>query len=261
MTQLLSAIAKSFMLTLLLFLFSCSSYKQNIMFKSGKNFNPDPITKEVLKAEKNYVIQSNDYLKLEVFSSNGERAIDPDGELVKQMGSASQVSVKPQLSYLVNIDGIAKFPMIGEVRVADMSLMQAEAALQKLYDIFYKNCFVSLTFLNKRVTVLGAVGGQVIPLPNQNINLVEVLALAKGLGNDAKAHKIKVLRNEQVFEIDLSTIGGFKNGNMTIQPGDIVYVEPVRRPFPEAFKDFGPLFSLMVSSASLIIVLLINNQK
>jgi polysaccharide export outer membrane protein len=259
MTKLLSAIEKSFNLVLLLLLFSCSSYKQNIMFKSGKNSSPDPITKEILKAEKNYVIRNNDFLKLEVFSSNGERAIDPDGELTKQMGNASQVSLKPQLSYLVNTEGVSKFPMIGEVRVADMTLLQAEGMLQKLYDLFYKNCFVSLTFLNKRVTVLGAVGGQVIPLPNQNINLVEVLALAKGLGNDSKAHKIKVLRNEQVFEIDLSTLNGFKNGNLIIQPGDIIYVEPVRRPFPEAFRDYGPLVSLIVSLTSLIVV--ISNQN
>jgi polysaccharide biosynthesis/export protein len=259
MTKLLSVSERVALLLLFSIFFSCSSYKQNIMFKPGEKAPNDPISKEVLKAEKNYVIQKNDYLKLEVFSSKGERVIDPDGELLKQMGNLSQTNIKPQLSYLVNSEGIAKFPMIGDVNVLGSSLRDAEVMLQKLYDIFYKECFVSLTFLNKRVIVLGSVGGQVIPLPNENINLVEVLALAKGLGNDAKAHNIRVLRDDKVFQIDLSTIQGFREGNLTIAPGDIIYVEPVRRPFPEAFRDYGPLVSLIVSLTSLIIV--ITNQN
>jgi polysaccharide export outer membrane protein len=260
MTKSFSVSKYAFLLPLLILVISCSSYKQNIMFKPGE-LKTDPITKEVLKAEKNYVIQKNDYLKLEVFSSKGERVIDPDGELLKQMGNMAQTNLKPQLSYLVNTEGIAKFPMIGEVNLAGMPLRQAESILQKLYDLFYKDCFVALTFLNKRAIVLGSVGGQVIPLPNQNVSLIEVLALAKGLGNDAKAHNIRVLRNEQVFEVDLSTISGYRAGNLTIEAGDIIYVEPVRRPFPEAFRDYGPLVSLVVSVSSLIIVIVTSNQK
>jgi polysaccharide biosynthesis/export protein len=259
MTNLLSVSDKVSLLLLCSLIVSCSSYKQNIMFKPGEKAGIDPINKEVLKAEKNYVIQRNDYLKLEVFSSKGERVIDPDGELLKQMGNLSQTNIKPQLSYLVNTEGIAKFPMVGEVNLSGSSLREAEAMLQQLYDIFYKDCFVALSFLNKRVIVLGSVGGQVIPLPNENVNLIEVLAMAKGLGNDAKAHNIRVLRNDKVFQIDLSTINGYREGNITIAPGDIIYVEPVRRPFPEAFRDYGPLVSLVVSLTSLIIV--ISNQN
>jgi polysaccharide export outer membrane protein len=102
------------------------------------------------------------------------------------------------------------------------------------------------------VIVLGAQGGQVLPLPNQNINLTEVLAMAKGLPNDSKAHNIRILRNDQVFIVDMSTIEGFKAGNLLIQPGDIVYVEPVRRPVSEGLRDYAGVFSLLVSLSTLI---------
>ncbi len=256
MTQsLLRFLKNAAALLLLSFISGCASYKQNIMFKTGEGFTPDPIRQEALAAEKNYVIQQNDYLKLEVFSNKGERVIDPDGELMKDMGAGAQNTTKPALSYLVNSMGIAKFPMIGEIKIDSLTLRQAEEILQKQYDVFYKHCFVTLTFINKRVIVLGAVGGQVIPLANQNVTLVEILALSRGLGNDAKAHNIRVLRGKQVFLIDLTTINGYLTGNLIVEPGDIIYVEPVRRPFVEAFRDYGALVSLVVSLSSLILVL------
>ncbi len=225
------------------------------MFKPGENFVPDPIKNEALRAEKNYVIQKSDYLKLEVFSNKGERIIDPDNELSKQSGNVTQANEKPELNYLVDSKGIVKFPMIDEFKIDSLTLRQAEEILQKLYNQYYKDCFVSLTFVSKRVIVLGAVGGQVIPLINENVSLVEILAQAKGLSNDAKAQNIRVLRGDQVFLVDLSTINGFKMGNLIIEPGDIIYVEPVRRPVAEAFRDYGAAATILISITSLIIVL------
>ena len=103
--------------------------------------------------------------------------------------------------------------------------------------------------------LLGALGGQVIPLENENIRLVEVLALAKGLDNNAKAQNMRLIRGDKVYEIDFSTIEGFKNGNMLIQSGDIVYVEPVRRPFSEGLRDYAGIISMMVALATLITVI------
>jgi polysaccharide export outer membrane protein len=252
----LRAIHAHFILvSLVMSLLGCSSYRQNIMFKTGENFKPASIKQEALIAEKNYVIQKNDYLKLEVFSNKGERVIDPDGELLKEMGGGTQNTQRPQLTYLVNSEGIAKFPMIGEIKIDSLSLRQAEEILQKQYNQYFTDCFVALTFLNKRVIVLGAVGGQVIPLINQRVSLTEVLALSKGLANDAKAHNIRVLRGDQVFLVDFSTIQGFKSGNLVIEPGDIVYVEPVRRPFVEGFRDYGAIASILITLTSLIVVL------
>jgi len=248
--------SSSLSLILVSFLFSnCASYKQNIMFKPQEGFSGDPIKKEALYVEKNYVIQKNDYLRLEVYSNKGERLIDPDAELIKQMGNVSQANTKPQLNYLVDINGMVKFPMVGVIKLDSLTLREAEEILQKQYNEYYKECFVSLNFSNKRVIVLGAVGGQVIPLGNQSVKLVEILAQAKGLGNDAKAHNIRVIRGDQVFIIDFSTLDGFAAGNLVIEPGDIIYVEPVRRPFIEAFRDYSVIAGLLLSFSTLIIVL------
>ena len=154
----------------------------------------------------------------------------------------------------MDLQGVAKFPMIGEIKLEGLTLRQAEEIIQKEYLNYFKEPFALLTYANKRVIVLGATTGQVIPLANQNISLVEVLGLAKGLDNTAKAHNIRVLRKEKVFLVDLSTIDGYKNSNMLIEPGDIVYIEPVRRPVSEAFRDYAGIIGLAVSIYTLFIV-------
>lgn len=237
-------------------LFACASYKQNIMFKPPDGYQPPTIPKEAIEAERNYVIQVNDYLKLEVYSNKGERIIDPNGELLKDQNTnmaTNQQQEEP--SYLVLIDGSVKFPMIDTVMLIGLTIRQAEDVLEKEYDKYYKECYVTLKFSNKRVLVLGATGGQVIPLVNENVTLVEVLALAKGIGIDGKAQNIRLIRGKDTFLIDLSTIDGMQKGNMIVQPGDLVYVEPLRRPFVEGSRDLAPILSMVVSFVTLVIVL------
>jgi polysaccharide export outer membrane protein len=155
----------------------------------------------------------------------------------------------------VDINGLIKLPMVGDVKLEGITLKQAEEILQKEYARFFKDPYVQLSFVNKRVIVLGAMGGQVIQLENENVRVAEVLALAKGLDNNSKAQNMRLIRGEKVYEIDFSTIEGFKNGNMLIQSGDIVYVEPVRRPFSEALRDYSGIFTILISMTTLVTLL------
>ncbi|MBX2969743.1 MAG: polysaccharide biosynthesis/export family protein [Cyclobacteriaceae bacterium] len=232
-------------------LVSCASYKQNIMFRVT---DPAQVTQLTAEAEKNYVVQKNDLLKLRVYTSDGELIIDPDLKLLKDI-PPQVASIRPDPDYLVDLNGVAKFPMIGELKIEGLTIRQAEAILQKEYAKFYTNPFVILQYANKRVVVLGALGGQVIPLLNENVTLVEVLALSTGLSNESKAHNIRVLRGEQIMVADLSTFEGYKKNNLIMQPGDVVYVEPIRRPASEALRDYGPAISIITSLTTLLVVL------
>lgn len=231
---------------------SCARYKQNIMFKVPDGY---AVKQQAEAVEKNYVIQINDYLELDVYTNKGERIIDPDFALSKELGNVNRNSMMVNPTYLVDIKGTTKFPMIGEIRLEGLTIRQAEALLQKAYSEFYKDSFVILKYVNKRVIILGAQGGQVIPLVNENLHLVEVLALAKGLDNNAKAQNIRVLRGDDVFVADLSTIDGYLKNNIAIEPGDIVYVEPIRKPVVEATRDYAIVISMITSLTTLILVI------
>ncbi len=221
------------------------------MFKSTGTASAEKIKQNALEEERNFIIAKNDKLLIKVYSNGGERLIDPNPEL-SQTGSIEKSTSQNEPNYLIDLQGLIKLPLVGEIKLDDLTLKQAEDILQKEYAKFFKEPFVQLTFVNKRVIVLGALGGQVIPLENENTSLAEVLALAKGLDKDSKAHNMRLIRADKVYEIDFSTIEGFKNGNMLVHSGDIVYVEPVRRPFSEGLRDYSGVISMIVALATLV---------
>lgn len=233
-------------------LIGCGAYKQNIMFRTPEGFT-NQLESGITKAEHSYVIRKNDYLSLRVYSNNGEKLIDPNPEM--SQSQAGVTGTTNEIQYLVDLNGIVKFPLVGELKVEGLTLRQAEQMTQKEYEKFYKSPLVLLKFNNKRVIVLGEPGGQVIPLQNENTTLAEILALAKGINNDGKAHNIRILRGDKVFVADFSSVEGYQSGNIIMEPGDLVYVEPVRKPLAEGFRDFSILLTFMVSITTLITLL------
>jgi polysaccharide export outer membrane protein len=234
---------------------ACGAYKQNIMFRIPAGTQ---LAETVQQTERNYVVQKNDQLQVDIYTNKGERIIDPDFRLAETIEGRS-TQTRPVVTYQVDINGNVKLPMVGEVHAEGLTLREFEEVLEQKFATFYANPHAVVRYLNKRVIVLGAPGGQVIPLANENMELAEVLALAKGIDVNGKANNIRVVRNDQVFLVDFSTIDGYRKGNMIMEPGDIVYVEPIRKPLSEATRDYGPLVSIIASIVTLIIVINNNN--
>lgn len=233
---------------------ACGSYHQNVMFRVEEG---EEMQQAAERTEKSYVVQKNDQLQVDIYTNNGERIIDPDLRLAETIPSQS-LTTKPVVTYQVDPNGVVKLPMIGEIQVEGLTIRALEEILQKEYARYYSSPLAVVKYLNKRVIVLGAPGGQVIPLVDENVELAEVLALAEGIDINGKAHNMRVVRGDQVYLVDFSTMDGFRKGNMIMEPGDIVYVEPVRKPVSEAVRDYGPLLSILASLLTLIVV--VNNQ-
>lgn len=234
---------------------SCKSYQTNILFTVDED-NMEELSKVVVEMEENYTVNPNDHLQIEVFTNKGEGLIDPNNALSDLPNGSTEPSLPV---YVVKSDGTVDLPIIGSAKLGGMTSPEMNRHLQEKYSVYYKDPFVQTKFLNKRVIVLGATEGKVIPLVNEGMNLLEVLALAGGVNNDAIGNNIRLIRgdlsNPQVQVIDLSTIEGMARANLEIQPNDIVYVEPVRRPFTESLKDIVPILSLLTSVLALVIAL------
>lgn len=226
---------------------SCGGYRHNILFQVDQT----NLAQQTREAETNYVIQPNDLLTLEVYTNQGEKIVDPNHA---SFGTTTGAPATP-IQYLVEVDGTVRLPLIDPVRLAGLTLKQASEMLEDAYERFYQDPFVVLSFVNKRVIVLGAPGGRVVPLAHENMRLTEVLALVEGIGEKGRGNNIRVIRNNEVWVADLSTIEGYMKGNMIMRPGDIVYVEPVRRPFVEALRDMAPMITIASSLATLIVVI------
>lgn len=242
---------------LLSMLFSCKAYKQDILFRLDDNFTEEDLSEPIKAAQNNYHLQVNDVLTIEVFTNNGERLIDPNREL--QSGMSGQQRGNQDLQYLINVDSTVKVPMVGNIKLTNLTIQEAESVLEQAFDEFYKGCFVKLKIVNRRVTLLGVNGGRIIALENENMTLAEIIALYGGLGLGAKAHNIKLIRgdlaNPQVFQIDLTTIDAMKMSIMEVEAGDIIYVEPWRRPVFSSFRDVTAIMGFTSSIITFIFVI------
>lgn len=256
-----------FLLILLVvpFLYSCKVYKSNIMFKTDYDYVVDSIRRANATApDQNFVISINDYIAIKVYTNKGERIIDPDFELMKTAPVNNQQT--QEVRYLVRQNGKAFLPMVGDIKLAGYTIRQADSILNIEYNKYYYDAFVHTRILNKRIVVLGALGGKVIPLDNDNITVVEAVALYGGVSTDSRAGNIRLIRGDlkkpDVSIIDLSTIEGLKKATTNVEPNDIIYIEPVKRILPQTLQDVYPIVSVISSILTLVVLFVtLGNQR
>lgn len=250
--------AQRFYLFLIFLALSSCSLRQHVMFRTDTSRIPAGLAISVNQAEKNYIIQKNDYLEVSLFSNKGERLINLNIENAGTGTTQNAVQQAQPARFLVQDNGFVKLPMVGMVRLEGLTLYKADSLLENAFTAFYEAPYVNTRFANKRVVVLTQGRGQVIPLTNENMNLIEVLALIGGIDENSSVRNIRLIRgdlnNPQVHIINLSTIEGMQQADLRIQPNDIVYVEPARRIFRETLAEITPVFSLLTSVLTLILI-------
>jgi polysaccharide biosynthesis/export protein len=242
---------------------SCARYRQNILFQVNEESVYDSLVVQSNELEKNYIIKANDFLNVSVYTSNGEVLIDPESKYASDGGgnaNSTQADNGGGLKYLVDANGFVNLPMLGKIKIDSLTIPQADSILSLKYGEYYQKCFVLTKCVNRRVTVLGANGGAIVPIENENTTLIEIIAKAGGVSNSAKATNIRLVRgegvNQKIAIIDLTTVEGIKLANLKVENHDIIYVEPVRKVLNEAIQDITPILSIFTSLITLAVVLI-----
>lgn len=233
---------KTALYLLIIFLSSCGY--QNRMFKTEKEyvFATDSVSNDTTP----YKIQPSDKLELHIFSNDGFKLVD-----ITQNTSAGVQTVN--MTYLVESTGETKFPVIGRVPMAGLTVKQAEEILQEKYKKYYNDPFVILNVTNRKAIVfLGDNGrGVVVKLENDYTSLYDVLALAGGISEFSRTYDIKILRgdpkNPKVFKADISTLEGLKNSELKVLTNDIIYVDVGGKFTRRLATDIIPLISILTS--------------
>lgn len=252
-------------LSILLLAGSCQ-INPSVMFKVPKKY--EYATDQTIGGVE-YRISANDIIGFSIYTNDGFKLIDlttAATSVTSQISSSAANSADNMTNFMVEPDGLVKLPMMGKVKLAGLTVREAEKMLEKEYATFYTKPFVTLRVLNRRVMVFTGTGGagKVVNLSNENTHLIEALALAGGLTETGKAYKIKLirgdLRNPKVMLIDLSTIEGMKKNNLLLQANDIIYVEPVPRYSKEILAQILPLVGIF-SSIALILQVVYNARN
>lgn len=243
-------------LLLIIFMNSCKVFLPNRMFKQG-NYEYFQVDKKIIDE---YIIQKGDLLSLEVFTREGFDLVDV---LKRQGGTSSNNSTIQRYTYLVEEDGSVEFPLYGKMQVVGYTANELEDLIENRSEGLFKEPFVILKVTNRRAFVFKGSTAQVVSLNEGPTNLLEVIAKSGGLANELKAHKIKIIRgdlkNPEIIKVDLSTIKGLQDAELTIQSNDIIYVERRFRVASELLAEITPIISLATSLTTIIV--LVNNLK
>lgn len=231
----------------ILLLQSCSSYRSNIILQAKpEDLNWQQTFEKVVVENP---IKLGDKIQFSVFTNQGESIIDPSGNMVtaKNFGDANNNTVdKP--TYDVLESGFCHFPLVGKVSVLGLKTSQLDSVLSAKYEQFYNGVYVLSKVVNKKIVVLGGTGSKIIPYTT-NMTLLEAIALYGGLDEKSKGYNIRVVRGDlkqpEVKVVNLKTIADMKQSIVNLRPDDVVYIEPIRRPGTEAFRDNLYIFNII----------------
>ena len=236
-----------FLVLLSVLLSNCSTvFFPNVMFKTKE----DEITTAIdstLTLPEQYMINKGDRILLQVFSNDGYEIVSVISSNVAQRQNTSEIE------FLVKGNGYVRLPLIDSIKLEGYTIEGAEKLLQEKYGEYFNEPFVILTVTNRRVFVyMGRSTARVIPLQNENMTLLEVLAEIGGLTDENKSRSIKLIRGDlnepEVRIIDLSTIEGMKQADLVVRANDVIYVEPTLKITSGLLSELSPIISLLSSA-------------
>jgi polysaccharide export outer membrane protein len=216
------------------------------MFKTDQDYVYDTPTLDSIGKE--YRLAPNDIITFQLFTNEGSLILEYTTNTIERRQQNFNMR---DFTYFVDASGFVELPSIGRIHVAGLTIFEAQDMAEKMYLDEFNNPYALISVVNQRVIVFRGSGAdaQVVPLVNNNVSVIEAIALAGGLSDRANASKVKLIRKvegkQEVYLMDLSTIEGIRYANMIVQAGDILYVEPVPEIARGAMEDVAPYVTII----------------
>jgi polysaccharide export outer membrane protein len=197
---------------------SCAPAKNTVYFE---NLKKDTTLQNIVAPNFDLKIRNTDMLGILVAS------LSPDVAFY----NAPQNTVGPLNGYLVDQNGDINFVKLGVLHVEGMTRKELKDTLQILLVPYLKDVVVSVGFLNRHITMIGAVTPTVIPMLTDNMTIIDALASSGDIGDKGRIDNILVIRDnngaKDFKRLSLKDPSIFHSPYYYMHPDDIVYVEPV----------------------------------
>lgn len=240
---------------------SCvSNRKVTLLQKNDLNVKYLPKDSTVRRHEVkpfDYKIQSNDILSVR-FSSLTAKEFNFFSDYSSQQSGVNIVGGNILVyGELVDEHGSIPFPFIGNIKVAGLTIFEAQDTLQKIALKYFESPIVKVRLLNYRITVLGEVNKEgSIVLSNNRVSMLEAIGLAGGLSDLADRANVKLIRqhgNEtEVKYLNLLDEDFISSPYYYVNQNDILIVPPLKqRPFR---LYAGTNLALFVSTVSVLLL-------
>lgn len=233
---------------------SCKVLYPNLMFKQKDYQYFELAQKEI----EQYIIQPGDELTIKIYSRDGFKLVDV-------INSPTAGSGQSTSTYIVDKEGFAKIPVLGDFYVKGYTESELERVLEQKFAGLFVDPYVVLNVTNRRAIVFRGSTAKIVNLNRTPTSLLEVLGAAGGLDGNLKAYKIKIIRgdlkNPEVHLIDLSTLEGVRKTDLIVQGNDIIYIEEKRRVVSDVMNEFLPYFSALSTLSAFIALITALGKK
>jgi len=239
----------SSMLLILMYLSSCVPQKK---IKYVQNNTKDTLNTFILKQRPINTIQPFDNLYIKVIS--------PDAETSTMFNSESmnvQAVNYNMISYTVDKSGYIEFPFVGDIKVIDLTIMQAKDTIRKKIRSYIRNSDVVVKFVGKNIVIVGEVVRQgEFVIYSDNVNIFRALAKAGGLTDFGDRRNVTIIREvngvSKFYYVDLTDKRLMLSSFYYLKPGDTIIVQPLKH---KMFGFTSIPYALLLTSLTTIVTL------
>lgn len=240
-------------------LFSCSSVKDLKYFQDV----PDSSRSLNIKLP-NYqtpVISQGNVLSVNIYTTDPTASANVN--ISSGTSSSSTASSPEQLGYAIDSEGDIDIPVIGKIKVVDLTLEQATSLLKERASIYFKVPVVIIRLKNFKINVLGEVSKPgTYYLSNEKSTIIDALALVGDLTTYGNRDNILLLRHNpdnsiNTFRVNLKNSSVIRSPYFYLQNNDVIYVEPTKAKAIASDVSFSrniQLFSLVLSVLTVLLV-------
>jgi polysaccharide biosynthesis/export protein len=215
-----------------------------------------------------YLIKKKDILYIRVLSSNPEvnKLFSLNTGNNQGMSSMQGTSQFYLSGYTVNDSGNIILPVVGEVFVEGKNMNQIRELITGKVNERINNADVMVSLVSFYITFVGEFGMQgKISVMQDNVNILEAIALAGGVTDYGNRKRILVLRktNEGVesFRVDITKRSLLVSDKFFLRPNDIIIAEPMKnKSFQLGVRDYSLVLSTVTSTIAMVL-LIINLSK
>lgn len=215
------------------FFCSCSSVKSITYFRGQSDLDTARYATLAAIKPTAFRIQSDDVLAVIVSSmseeSNGIFNF-PNTSSVAMVSFAGAGGGNQPLGYLVDSTGSITLPLVGKIKLAGMTLSEADIFIKDKLSRYIKEPTVNVRTLNHKFTVIGEVGRPgVFNLIDNHTTLPEVIGIAGDLTVYGRRDNVMLIRTvndkREIIKLDLTSRQVLNSPYYFIRNNDVLYVE------------------------------------
>ena len=237
---------------------SCSIPKNSYYFK---NLPRDTSINTTINRQQESVIRKTDQLAITISSLNPDEDRVYNAAAISLTGGAIGTGSSTG-GYFVDANGNIQLHRLGNIQAAGMTRRELKNKIETDIKPYLKDPVVTVRYLNRKVTVMGEVGKpQVIPMPEEQLSLLEVLGASGDITVLGKKDNLLIIREtetgKQFKRLNLEDHSIFTSEWYYLKPDDVVYVEPNdKKEKDEKRARTAQTVSLALSGLSVVIIIL-----